>query len=186
MVTVFADMFAERMDICVWAMFPRWHIKDEAMCWLWSWHGIFVQLLLMLKLINCAFKPCFLQSASLEQFVQEVEARSLLFVSLGLSCSRSWRSLLWRGSRSWTKPWYWLLDSSLGYILVFQLSKWEEGIIAQKECSLWVCPLIIQPSFWGAVTCVCVCIYVCLFQCLQFFNFWMAFNIWNCLVILDF
>jgi hypothetical protein len=45
----------------------------------------------MLKLINFAFKPCFLQllSASLEQFVQEVEVRSLLFVSLGLFCSRS-------------------------------------------------------------------------------------------------
>jgi hypothetical protein len=37
------------------------------------------------------FETCFLQllSASLEQFVQEVEARSLLFVSVGLFCSRS-------------------------------------------------------------------------------------------------
>jgi hypothetical protein len=53
--------------------------------------ALFVQLLLTLKLINFSLKPCFLQllSASLEQFVQEVEARSLLFVSLGLFCSRS-------------------------------------------------------------------------------------------------
>jgi hypothetical protein len=90
----------------------------------------------------------------LRSFVQEVEVRSLLL----------------RDSRTWTKPWYWLLDSSLGYILVFQLSKWEVGIIAQKECSLWVRPLILQPAFWGAVTCVSVCIYVCLFQWLQLFN----------------
>jgi hypothetical protein len=31
MVTVFADMFGERMDICVPAMFERWQIKDEEM-----------------------------------------------------------------------------------------------------------------------------------------------------------
>jgi hypothetical protein len=81
----------------------------------------------------------------LGSFVQEVEVRSLLS----------------RGPRTWTKPWYRLLDSSLGYILVFQLSKVEVGIIAQKECSPWVCALILQPAFWGAGTCVSVCIYVC-------------------------